>query len=234
MCRSKLIIVLLAFFSQYAWSIAAAEPSKYIVGDKTIVISGIHNLEDAQANKKILGAVSLLIPSSARLLTVFVEKENLRNQDLNFKRLIAVSTQTRTEQQILSLRDFEQTRASMREALSHLKTYSDRAMAQLSKNSSEMAEIINTKTLQFNLGEPTLLEIQRDDDVSFGQTVLMKVQAKADKKEGSWNNAICGNGLLLHGKLVFVTVRGEYNSDEDLQWVRSTCKKFVDRVIADN
>jgi hypothetical protein len=98
----------------------------------------------------------------------------------------------------------------------------------------EISKAVETQIANMQVGKPLLLEVQRDESRAYGYTYIAKYRADIDGSAESWQTVACVSSLLLKGKLLMISAYSKYRDDRDLQWLRATCREFVDGVIAAN
>lgn len=204
------------------------------VGQQSISIPSLPTLTDMRANARVMEWGGALIEPSARLLAIFVEKDSPGVRDLTIDRYITIKTPKKWEQASLTRKDFQDLKAVLRKSTANLTGLSELANSRVAGQEQQISKALNAQMERMSVGAPVLIEVQRDDEHGYGYTYAARYQASIEGKSRTWVSASCGSTLLLKGKLLIINIFSLYRNASDIQWVRNTCREFVNGVVSDN
>ncbi|BBB68450.1 hypothetical protein UNDYM_4197 [Undibacterium sp. YM2] len=234
MIRNTAAKIVLAILTSTIVSGAYGESTTIAVGTQTFSIPVLPALVDMRGNARVMEMGSAVMEPSARLLTIFVERDNPGINDLEIDRYITVKTSKKWEQATLGKNDFRDLKGVLKRSTANLGALSELGNSRLPEQEKKISKALDVRMEQMSVGVPILIEVQRDEEFGYGFTYAVRYKAEIDGKSRTWVTAICNNVLLLKGKLIFINTYGLYKSEGDLQWVKNTCRDFTKGFISAN
>jgi hypothetical protein len=197
------------------------------IGSQRIVIPTVPEFVDVGREPSLTRLAVSLIEPNAKLISGFFRKDA---QD----RYIILKTPKALETATLSVADFKGMKDSMKRSTANMSRVGDLATSQAVKQRQEVNAASHHDFKDMKFGEPAILEVERDDEYGFGYTAITKIKGNIDGKSVAWNSLMCANVLRVKGKLIFVQVFANHNSQADIDWLRGTCRTFVSSLISAN
>jgi hypothetical protein len=213
---------------------AAPAPATVSIGAVEVAVPTHAALSNLSSDGRVWNWASGFMEPSSRLLAVFVSKEEPGLADLAIKRYAVVKTPKSFEQRVVTPLQFQDLKRVLRQSAERLATLAERANDQLPSQAGTFSRAIEARMENMEIGTPLLVEVQRDDDVSYGYTYIVKMKAEIDGRATAWRTASCNATMLVRGKRLIINTYTAYSGNDDLRWLGTTCRELTDAILADN
>ncbi len=177
-------------------------------------------------------------PSTNRLLAVFVSEEDLgrivKGESPILERYILLQVSRRLEAENISNMDFQKLVTHFKDQQNVLfgkyKDKIDGLLEGATKKMSEESDLL----LKMELGENISLGIFLEQPNAFGFANLMKYRVAVEGEE--LDSIVAGGSsfILTRGKMLFAYVYSVYETQDDVDWVRSKSKEWVNSLLVSN
>lgn len=220
-------------------AIAGTQSVTIEVGGKTIHVpapAGFHEISELSPYTRKLAEG--MTPQNNRLLAVFVSESDLgrimKGESPEFGRHMLLMVYRQLEHTDFSGAQFQQLVGQVKQEqeilLEKVKDKAgsllDDALGKLSKDDGV--------SLKLKVGETVSLGvfIERNDTVGFAS--LTKCQVSAEGQQIDYLMASGISYIRVKGKILYAYVYGIYENQNDLEWVRTTSRKWVDQILTIN
>lgn len=191
-------------------------------------------LSELSSNERVRNWATGFMEPSSRFLAVFVPRDEPGLSELAIKRYAVVKTPKSFEQRIVTPFQFQDLKRVLRRSAEHLATLSERANNLLPSQADRFSRAIEARMESMEVGTPLLVEVQRDDDTSYGYTYIVKMKADIDGRTTVWQTASCNTTMLVRGKILTINSYTAYSGSVDLRWLSSTCRELANATLAVN
>jgi hypothetical protein len=215
-------------------SCAHSDSISVSVGQQRISLPSLPKLNDMRTNDRVIEWGGTFLSPNARLLSVFLDKENPGVNSLTIDRYMILQTPKKWENSILAPSDFQELKSLLRKSSANLSTLSERANIRISGQEQQVSKALDVQLQHLKIGSPLLIEVQRDDDHSYSFIYAASFQASVESEPRSWTSISCSSTLFLRGKLLISNIFSLYREASDIEWVRNTCRDFVNITVSGN
>ncbi len=200
--------------------------SSVVLGNQRINIPSAVDLEDYTATPKGQEVAAAMIEPYTQLLSIQAQHGLVH-------RFFVVKIDKEMISQSLSVPNFRIFTKHSRDQLGKQKQYSDLANLQAKEQGPKMSKALvpgqSLENLKFDA--PVVIAVERDDDIAFTDTKLVPMKASVNGKPTQVNAVMCSSLILVKGKLVMTQL---YAPQEDTEWARAACRKFVADIAGQN
>lgn len=205
---------------------ARANDNTVTVGVEKITIPAVPGLDDRTIDPKSQQIAALLIESNAQLLSFQAQLGSI-------PRYLIVKVPKGGVSKSISTPEFRTFTAYSRSNLKNLEQYSDVATQEATERSTQLNHTLTpghvVEGIKFDA--PTLIGIDRDDNVAFTRTEVVPMNFRIDGQSKTSMVVMCASAILVKGKFVIAQLFGPIN---EIEWTRSTCNKFVTNFAMEN
>lgn len=208
-----------------------------LVGDTKIIINVPHDFTEVHSNTspEIWKIAEAMTPPTKELLAMIVERdvsEPLSIKDFYFKKYLLVQVSKQFKDVTFSDSDFFKIKRQFKAVQNKLWMMSkDRTDKLIQNTKKHLSELTTSKLLQQD-SFPMGIFHERSNSIS-AELIIKQVIEMEDKKE-PYLTAVATNIVFLKGKVLFLYVCNEYNSQVDSGWVKSMSKDWINAVNKSN
>jgi hypothetical protein len=241
----KVVFWLLAFIGlsyiaiPASQALAGTQSITIEVGGKTIHVpspAGFHEISELSPDTRKLSET--MVPSYNRLLAVFVSESDLgrimKGEPLEFEQYMFLQVYRKVEHTNVSGSQFKQFVGQFKqENETLLERVKDRIGPLLDDMSGKLSKDYGVLG-KLKLGETVPLGIFIEQNDAVGIAFLVKSQVSV---EGQQIDVLMASGMSyirVKGKILFAYVHSNYETQNNLEWVRTTSRKWVDQILATN
>lgn len=225
-CSKTQLLVIAAILAVAAVPVARAAGNTVTVGVEKIAIPVVPGFDDYTADPKSQQIAAPLIESNAQLLSFQAQLGPV-------PRYIIIKVPKAIVSNSMSVHEFRTVTAYSRSNLKNLEQYSDLATQQAAERRAQLNHTLVPGHVVENIkfDAPTLVGIDRDDDVAFTRTEVVPMKIQVDGQPKTSMVVMCASAILVKGKFVIAQLFGP---GDEVAWARSTCNKFVTDLAMQN
>lgn len=218
-CGKAYILVIATVLAVGSIPAAQANENTVTVGAEKITIPAVPSLDDYTTDPKNQRIAASLIESNAQLLSFQAQLGPV-------PRYLIAKVPKATVSKSMSTLEFRTFTAYSRSNLKNLEQYSDLATRQATERSAQLNQTLAPGHVveEIKFDAPTLVGIDRDDDVAFTRTEVVPMKFQIDGQPKTSMVVMCASAILVKGKFVIAQLFGPI---KEIAWTRSTCNKFV-------
>ncbi|MCP4392990.1 MAG: hypothetical protein GY804_01785 [Alphaproteobacteria bacterium] len=194
--------------------------------------------EISSISPKALKLFDTLTPPTNRLLAVFVSEKDLNkiknDENLNLKRYMILQVYKTSENKYISENEFTPFKTLIKNQHENLLKYSKDKIKSLLKDASKKLSNDYDIPLKINIGEQVPLSIFLEHPSAIGFTTLSKYQTAVKGNKIDTTVAYSTLFVKVKNKLIYAYVYSDYETQEDIDWVNSQSKSWVESIIASN
>jgi len=205
---------------------AQANENTVTVGVDKITIPIAPGLDDYTTDPKSQQIAATLIESNAQFLSFQVRRDR-------FPRYLIVKVPKALVSKFMTIPEFRTFTAYSRSNLKNLGQYSELATQQATERSAQLNHTLAPGHVvgEVKFDAPTLIGIDRDDDVAFTRTEVVPMKFQIDGQPKTSMVVMCASAILVKGKVIIAQLFGP---TQEIEWTRSTCNKFVTDLAIQN
>ncbi len=233
----RIVILLLVIHAHQ--SIASTHSVTIKIGKKNIYVpapAGFHEISRLSPETRKLSET--MTPPNNRLLAVFVSESDLgrimKEESPEFGRYMFLQVYRKfenTDASSVLFRQFVDQIKKEQEILLEKVRYKvgpllDNATGKLSKDLGI--------SMKMKVGEQVSLGVFMEENDAVGFAVLSKVQVSV---EGEKLDHLIVSGVAIiraKGKILYAYIYSNYQTQEDLEWIRNTLRRWVDKILISN
>lgn len=209
------------------------------IGGVTIDVqapNGFHEISSLSPETRQL--VKTMMPPDNRLLGVFVSEEDLgrimKAEAPELSRYMSLQVFRKLENTTLSNRQFQQLANQLKEEQNTLLNKAKDKAGLLVEGAAENISKEYEISLEMRLGElvPLGMFFEQSNAVGFASLAKMEVEVEGEK----FDEVVAGgmSFLLARGKLLYAYVYSTYETQDDVNWVRTKSKEWVNSILTRN
>lgn len=234
------VLVVFCYFVLTANLVSAATKSiKVDVGGLKIDIQapvGFHEISSlSPKTRKLFETVT---PPDNRLLAVFVSKEDLgrimKGKAPNFYRFINLQVSRKLEDKNISNALFQQLANQIKEEHHSLLETFKYEVGGLIERGAEKLSAEYDLSIKIKNFKQVPLGIFLDKPGAVGLAYLVKNNVEVEGEQLDYVVAGAGSLLLIRGRVLYAYVFSRYQTQNDINWVRSKSKEWVDSLLTSN
>lgn len=180
-----------------------------------------------------------MTPPTNRLLAIFVSKadETAARTGVppSMQRYFMVQTFRQSEQGSVTLTEFEPVKAMLRQQYQQMLDQSGALVqGQLDKAAREMGRDAGVDNLKMKVGEMKGLEIIDERELSISLLALTKYAVQVGERSEEIPMAMTITTGITKGKVVYFYAYARYSGADDLQWLRTVTRQWVQQAAEAN
>lgn len=198
--------------------------------------NGFHEISSLSPETRKLAET--MTPPNNRLLAVFVSEEDLgrimKGETPEFGRYMFLQVFWKLENTNISNRQFQQLATQLKEQQNTLLNKVKDKVGVLVEGAAEKISKEYELSLKMKIGEQVPLGIFFEQSNAVGFAILAKYKVEAEGEKLDYVVAGGTSYLLARGKLLYAYVYSTYETQDDVNWVRSKSKEWVDSLLTSN
>ena len=204
------------------------------LGNTTVRIPAPVGYTDPSEDSHTIARMArMFTPPSNLSVAFFMDRADIKNilaGKGEMRRYMMVQSYRSTEYKVISREEFKRFKevlVSQQDALSKWATAD--ANRHLQNVKGEMNRITKSK-VSVKIGEMVPLGVYHEDSHSIAMAIYTKVATNKNNKKSDRDMIIGATTALVKGKLMFLYVYSEYNSESDLAWAKAKSLSWLKRV----
>jgi hypothetical protein len=202
------------------------------LGDATLHLVAPYGYSELKGSPQQRRALESLTPAAHRLLAVFVAAGDLDNltqgHQITGERFMAVEVQRRNETSDVSIEAFARLRDQLGKQQNTAFTEGQRPAERLLNKAFEQ------KDFTIDISGTTPLGVFDETPHSISVASLARFQVTRASRASDNVMALSANALLASNRIIVAYVETSYESPADVEWLKSTSKRWVRRLIEAN
>lgn len=239
--KMKRLLILLYLLSVHICSSASADTKNIPieVGEVKIDVPAPTGLfEISSISPETRKIYEIMTPSYNRLLAVFLPEDELgiimKGEQPELQRYMSLQVFRKLENEIISAAQFQKIIAPLKEQKSTILSKYKNHVAESLKSVGDNISREYNKSLDIKLGEQVHLGIFLEQQNALGFVTLTKYQTKEENKELEYIVVVGTTMLLTKDKTLFAYVFSPYESQDDINWVKSKSQEWANSILTSN
>ena len=206
----------------------ADEMQEVPLGDKKIFLPHIEDMVYASSvSQETVNYMSQTLPPDLKILEGYIGQSDAMRlnseQDAVFDKYIIVGTPVKALSKNVTLEEF-----------SHLKKYFRNRFNVLLRTQKDVMKQFNQTKVKVDKVFPLGINYETDTALSASMVSAIKVRSSDDLTIKIITRVGALSLLLIKNKIIFIYVYKNYESENDLEWIKETAKKFSNEIITVN
>ena len=227
-------------FSLVCGSISYSQTTTVNLGGTPIYLPapvGFHEISTLSPENKRIAELSTY--KNNRLLAVYYSEGDvgriMKNENAELSKYMLVQTMDSAVKRKTSKSQFRDLADGIKDDQYKLwNQYKHKVEPWMEKTSSNIADAYNFINFEMKIGEPVPLGVFYDTPEAFSFAMLTKFSTSAEGE--NFESVIIGgsNIMLINNKMLFVYVYANFHSQDDIDWVRSISKSWLESIQSSN